>query len=226
VAGPRSRELLAGLTPDVDLSAEAFGFLRMREGSVAGVPARIARVSFSGELAFEVSVVAHDALHVWEAVMDAGATPYGTEAMHVLRAEKGYVIVGQETDGTQTPHDLGMGWIVDKAKGDFVGRRSHARAGALDPGRKRLVALLPLDPGDRLPEGAQLVEEPEGRAMVGHITSSYMSAALGRTFALGLVKGGTQRAGDTLYAPLEDHTVAVTVAEPVLYDPEGARRDG
>jgi sarcosine oxidase, subunit alpha len=152
--------------------------------------------------------------------------PYGTEAMHVLRAEKGYVIVGQETDGTQTPHDLGMSWIVDGEKGDFIGRRSHARAGARDPHRKRLVGILPVDPRDRLPEGAQLVEAPDATAMVGHVTSSYDSAALHRTFALALVKGGPDRIGETLFAPLEDRTVEVTIAEPVLYDPEGTRRDG
>jgi sarcosine oxidase, subunit alpha len=226
VVGPRSRELVGGLAPDLDVSAEAFRFLRWRDATVAGLPARVARVSFSGELAFEISVIAHHGLQLWESVVDAGATPYGTEAMHVLRAEKGYVIVGQETDGTQTPHDLGMAWIVNTEKGDFVGRRSHARAGALAPGRKRLVGLLPVDPAERLPEGAQLVDSPDERAMVGHVTSSYMSAALGRTFALALVKGGTDRIGDTLHAPLEDRTIAVTVAEPVLYDPEGARRDG
>jgi sarcosine oxidase subunit alpha len=226
VAGPGSRALVAGLAPGLDVSREGLAFLRHREATVAGVPARVARVSFSGELAYEISVVSHHGLELWQAVMDAGATPYGTEAMHVLRAEKGYVIVGQETDGTQTPHDLGLGWIVDMEKGDFVGRRSFARAGALDPARKRLVALLPADPRDRLPEGAQLVEEPDGTAMVGHVTSSYDSAALGRTFALALVKGGPDRIGDALFAPLEDRTVEVEIAEPVLYDPEGARRDG
>jgi sarcosine oxidase subunit alpha len=161
--------------------------------------------------------------------MAEGATPYGTETMHVLRAEKGYVIVGQETDGTQTPQDLGMGWIVSSTKGDFIGRRSHAREGALDPRRKRLVGLLPVDPAERLPEGAQLVADPYVALpvpMVGHVTSSYVSAALGRTFALGLVLGGTDRVGEVLHAPLEDRTVAVTVAEPVLFDPEGTRRDG
>ncbi|MEA2178857.1 MAG: sarcosine oxidase, subunit alpha, partial [Solirubrobacteraceae bacterium] len=229
VVGPRSREVVGRLAPDTDVSAEAFGFLRVRDGVVAGVPARIARVSFSGELAFEISVVAHHGLHVWEAVMAEGATPYGTETMHVLRAEKGYVIVGQETDGTQTPQDLGMGWIVSSTKGDFIGRRSHAREGALDPRRKRLVGLLPVDPAERLPEGAQLVADPYVALpvpMVGHVTSSYVSAALGRTFALGLVLGGTDRVGEVLHAPLEDRTVAVTVAEPVLFDPEGTRRDG
>jgi sarcosine oxidase subunit alpha len=229
VVGPRSRELVGRLAPDADVTAAGFGFLRVRDAVVAGVPARLARVSFSGELAFEISVVAHHGLRVWEAVMAEGATPYGTEAMHVLRAEKGYIIVGQETDGTQTPQDLGMAWLVSSTKGDFIGRRSHARAGALDAGRKRLVALLPVDPGERLPEGAQLVADPDGALpvpMVGHVTSSYTSAALGRTFALGLVLGGTDRVGEVLHAPLEDRTVAVTVAEPVLFDPEGTRRDG
>ena len=229
VVGPRSREVVAELAPETDVSADAFGFLRVRDAVVAGVPARLARVSFSGELAFEISVVAHHGADVWEAVMAAGATPYGTEAMHVLRAEKGYVIVGQETDGTQTPQDLGLEWLVSDAKPDFIGRRSHARAGALDPDRKRLVGLLPVDPGERLPEGAQLVVDPDVPPpvpMVGHVTSSYRSAALGRTFALGLVRGGTDRVGEVLHAPLEDRTVAVTVAEPVLFDPEGTRRDG
>jgi sarcosine oxidase, subunit alpha len=229
VAGPRSREVVAGLAPGTDVSAEGFGFLRVRDAVVAGVPARLSRVSFSGELAFEISVVAHHGADVWDAVMACGATPYGTEAMHVLRAEKGYVIVGQETDGTQTPQDLGLEWLVSDAKPDFIGRRSHARAGALDPDRKRLVGLLPVDPGERLPEGAQLVVDPDvppPMPMVGHVTSSYRSAALGRTFALGLVRGGTERVGEVLHAPLEDRTVAVTVAEPVLFDPEGTRRDG
>jgi sarcosine oxidase, subunit alpha len=229
VVGPRSRDVIGGLAPGTDVGGEAFGFLRVRDAIVAGVPARLARVSFSGELAFEISVVAHHGADVWEAVMACGATPYGTEAMHVLRAEKGYVIVGQETDGTQTPHDLGLGWLVSDAKPDFIGRRSHARAGALDPDRKRLVGLLPVDPGERLPEGAQLVADPDAPVpvpMVGHVTSSYRSAALGRTFALGLVRGGTERVGEVLHAPLEDRTVAVTVADPVLFDPEGTRRDG
>ena len=157
-------------------------------------------MSFSGELAFEISVVAHHGADVWDAVMACGVTPYGTEAMHVLRAEKGYVIVGQETDGTQTPQDLGLEWLVSDAKPDFIGRRSHARAGALDPDRKRLVGLLPVDPGERLPEGAQLVVDPDVPPpvpMVGHVTSSYRSAALGRTFALGLVarRHGARRRG-------------------------------
>jgi sarcosine oxidase subunit alpha len=171
---------------------------------------------------------------VWEAVLAAGAdlgiTPYGTETMHVLRAEKGYVIVGQDTDGTVTPLDLGMDWIVSKQK-PFVGKRSLRRFDTARPDRKHLVGLLPMEPDRLLPEGAQLVAEgvPLDQLpvpMLGHVTSSYRSAALGRTFALALVKNGRNRIGDTVHAPLADGTVAATVTEPVFYDPEGARRDG
>jgi sarcosine oxidase subunit alpha len=231
--GPRARELLTAVGTDVDLSREAFPHMTFRDGIVAGVPARLARVSFSGELAFEIHVAWSHGLEVWEAVTRAGEpfglAPYGTEAMHVLRAEKGYVIVGQDTDGTVTPFDLGMDWIVNVSKGDFVGKRSFRRADLARPDRKRLVGLLPVDPDDLLPEGAQLVLEDAGRVpmpMVGHVTSSYRSAALGRTFSLGLVTGGHGRYGETLFAPLAGKTVAATVTAPIFYDPEGARRDG
>jgi sarcosine oxidase subunit alpha len=158
-----------------------------------------------------------------------GITPYGTETMHVLRAEKGYVIVGQESDGTVTPQDLGLDWMVSKGKGDFVGRRSHRRADAVRSDRKQLVGLLCDDPDERLPEGSQLVSHPREALpwpMCGHVTSSYRSAALGRTFALALLERGRERHGDTVYAPLAHRVVAATVVDPVFYDPEGSRRDG
>jgi sarcosine oxidase subunit alpha len=232
VAGPDSRAVLAKLT-DVDLSREAFPFMGIREGEVAGMAARIARVSFSGELAFEVHVRSWDGPAIWEALMGAGAelgiTPYGTEAMHVLRAEKGFVIVGQDTDGTVTPHDLGMSWIVSKKKEDFVGARSLRRRAMLREDRKQLVGVLPLDPGRKVPEGAQLVadpEEPVPMTLLGHVTSSYYSPALERCFGLALLSGGEQRLGERLHAPLEDGTIAVEVTRSVFYDPEGERRDG
>ncbi|CAN5580832.1 2Fe-2S iron-sulfur cluster-binding protein [soil metagenome] len=233
VAGPRSRSVLSGLTTDIDLSAESFPWMTLREGMVAGLPARVARVSFSGELAYEVNVAAWHGLALWEAVMAAGGpfgiAPYGTEAMHVLRAEKGYVIVGQDTDGTVTPHDLGMSWIVSAKKRDFIGKRSLARPDTMRPDRKQLVGLLPHDPAALLPEGAQLVLEDAGAAptrMVGHVTSSYRSPSLERTFALALVVRGRQLRGATLYAPMPEGTLAATVSEPLFYDPEGMRRDG
>jgi sarcosine oxidase subunit alpha len=197
-----------------------------RDAVAADVPARVARISFSGELAYEINVPSWYGQAVWDAVYAHGATPYGTETMHVLRAEKGYPIVGQDTDGTVTPHDLGMSWAVSAKKPDFLGKRSFRRADTSRPDRKHLVGLLPADPGELLPEGAQLVSTPDSRAMLGHVTSSYRSAALGRTFALALVAGGRDRIGDVVHAPLGDRVVAATVTEPVLYDKEGTRRDG
>ncbi|MFI7635440.1 2Fe-2S iron-sulfur cluster-binding protein [Nonomuraea sp. NPDC049400] len=231
LAGPGSREVLAGLAPGLAVGAADFPFMTWRETEVAGIPARVCRISFSGELAYEINVTSWEGLALWEAIMGTGVvTPYGTETMHVLRAEKGYPIVGQDTDGTVTPQDLGMSWVVSKKKADFIGKRSFARADTSRVDRKQLVGLLPEDPGLLLPEGTHLVESAGLPAppvpMLGHVTSSYRSAALGRTFALALVSGGRERVGERLYAPVGDGLVPVTVTSHVLYDPEGARRDG
>ncbi|AVV44666.1 sarcosine oxidase subunit alpha family protein [Streptomyces sp. ID05-04B] len=234
LVGPSSRDVLGALAPGLAVANEDFPFMAWRETTVAGIEARVCRISFSGELAYEINVSPWEALALWEALYEAGApygiTPYGTETMHVLRAEKGYPIIGQDTDGTVTPQDLGMSWAVSKKKPDFIGKRSFARADTVRPDRKHLVGLLPEDPAAFLPEGTHLVADGELPAppvpMLGHVTSSYRSAALGRTFALALIKGGRDRIGERLYAPVGDRLVPVTVASPVLYDPEGARRDG
>lgn len=234
LVGPRARRVLGALAPRLAVDNDAFPFMAWRDTTVAGIAARVCRISFSGELAYEIHVSPWNALALWEALYEAGApdgiTPYGTETMHVLRAEKGYPIIGQDTDGTVTPQDLGMGWAVSKKKPDFIGKRSHTRADTVRPDRKHLVGLLPEDPGAFLPEGTHLVAGSELPAppvpMLGHVTSSYRSAALGRTFALALVKGGRDRIGERLYAAVGGRVVPVTVASPVLYDPEGARRDG
>jgi sarcosine oxidase subunit alpha len=234
LVGPLSRQVMGSVAPGLAMGRDEFPFMTWREATVAGVPARVARVSFSGELAYEVNVVSWAAPAVWEALVSAGAacgiTPYGTETMHVLRAEKGYIIVGQDTDGTVTPQDLGMDWAVSKKKPDFIGKRSLARSDTSRAGRKQLVGLLPQDPQELIPEGAQIVEGPElGEvpvSMRGHVTSSYRSAALGRTFALALVERGLERMWETLHAFTGDGVVPVTVTGSVLYDPEGARRDG
>lgn len=160
LVGPRSREVLGALAPGLAVSRAEFPFMAWRDATVAGLPARVCRISFSGELAYEINVLPWRATTLWEAVRAAGATPYGTETMHVLRAEKGYPIVGQDTDGTVTPQDLGMGWVVSKKKRDFIGKRSHARADTARPDRKHLVGLLPEDPGLLLPEGTHLVADP------------------------------------------------------------------
>jgi sarcosine oxidase subunit alpha len=245
VVGPQSRAVVGLLAPDLDVANEAFPFMTFRDtvlmldpasrssGLSNGIPARIARISFSGELAYEVNVSGWYGLAAWQAIFDAGKpydiTPYGTETMHVLRAEKGFPIVGQDTDGTVTPEDLGMSWIVSKVK-DFVGKRSLRRPDTARPDRKHLVGLLPVDPSELLPEGAQMIREGTELTppvpMEGHVTSSYRSAALDRTFALALIKNGRNRIGETLLAPLGDRVIAATVTEPVFYDKEGARRDG
>ena len=237
VVGPKSRAVLGKLAPGLDLSTEAFPFMTFRETVLAsGVAARICRISFSGELAYEINVPAWYGLQTWEDVTEAGAefriTPYGTETMHVLRAEKGYPIVGQDTDGTVTPQDAGMEWVVSKAK-DFIGKRSYERAGMRSESRKHLVSVMPTDGSIRLPEGTQLVEAgvpitPDIRPvpMQGFVTSSYHSAALGRSFGLALIKNGRDRIGDHLMAVFGTELVDVVVGETVLFDAEGKRRDG
>ena len=237
VVGPRSREVVAALAPDLDVSAETFPFMTWREADIAGTPGRVFRISFSGELAFELNVPTWYGQALWEAVLAAGdalglpVTPYGTETLHVLRAEKGYPIIGQETDGTTTPHDLGMAALVSTKK-DFIGRRSLRRPDAVRTDRKQLVGLLPLDPEVRLPEGAQLVALDADLTrrpvpMLGHVTSSYRSAALARTFALALIRSGRERIGERVLAPLLDGTVVeAEIAPSVLFDPDNRRRDG
>ena len=237
VVGPRSRDVIGTVFGDLDVSNDAFPFMTWRDTSLGGVPVRVARVSFSGELAYEVNVTTWYAPAVWERLLEAGRrygiTAYGTETMHVLRAEKGYPIIGQDTDGTVSPHDLGMAWAVSKKKPDFIGKRSFSRVENQNPLRKQLVGLLPVDRVTRLPEGSQIVEfcdddalPPPPVPMLGHVTSSYRSAELGRTFALALVKAGQSRIGETLHVPVEGTLVPVEVTGSVLVDPEGARRDG
>jgi sarcosine oxidase, subunit alpha len=230
LSGPECRRLLTDLVDDVDLDPAAFAHMSMREGHVRGVPARIFRISFTGELGYEIQVPARYGLPLWEQCMAAGQkygiTPYGTEAMHVLRAEKGYIIAGQDTDGTVTPSDLGMDWIVSNQKPDFLGRRSLARADIARDDRKQLVGLLPDDPRELLEEGAPIVAEPSEQipaVMIGHVTSSYRSPNLGRTFALAMINEGRERLGQKLYVPMEARTITVTVTDPVLIDKDGER---
>ena len=234
VVGPLSRAVIGDLFPGVDVSNEAFPFMTWRDTELGGVPVRLARVSFSGELAYEVSAASAYGRDLWDRLIEAGApygiTPYGTETMHVLRAEKGYPIVGQDTDGTVTPQDLGMSWVVSKKKLDFIGKRSFDRPVNHDPNRRQLVGLLPDDPKAFIPEGSQLVAVEDLQTlpvpMEGFVTSSYDSEALSTTFALALVDGGHSRIGEKVNAVVDGRTVPVTITSHVLFDQEGARRDG
>ncbi|MFC5699631.1 sarcosine oxidase subunit alpha [Pseudomonas sp. GCM10022186] len=233
LSGPNSRKLLAEVT-DIDLDKDAFPFMTWKEGLVGGVPARVFRISFTGELSYEVNVQADYALGVWEKVVEAGKkynlTPYGTETMHVLRAEKGFIIVGQDTDGSVTPDDLNMGWCVGRNKAfSWIGWRGMNREDCLREDRKQLVGLKPIDPNKVLPEGAQLVFDPKQSIpmkMVGHVTSSYMSSTMGYSFAMAVVKGGLKRMGERVFAPLADGSVIeAEICSSVFYDPKGDRQN-
>ena len=233
LCGPRARDILRGLTA-VDLDRTRFPFMSCREGDVAGVPARVFRVGFSGELSYEINVPARYGLHLWRALIECGEPfglcPFGTEALHVLRAERGFIVVGQETDGTVTPMDLGLGAMVARDKGDFIGKRSLARSELDRPGRRELVGLLTADPRYVLPEGVHLVRDPAARPPVktsGHVTSSYMSPNVGRSIALALVEDGRARIGETLHAHTREGRVEpVEVRAPAFLDPHGERARG
>jgi sarcosine oxidase subunit alpha len=232
IQGPKARDILAPLVEGIDLSPEAMPHMTLREGKICGVPTRLFRVSFTGELGFEINVPADYGRAIWEAVYAAGAplglTPYGTETMHVLRAEKGYIIVGQETDGTVTPSDLGLDWAIGKTKKDFVGKRSLRRPDLVKTDRKQLVGLLTADPKIVLEEGAQITLEASpatGTPALGHVTSSYWSETLGRSIAMAIVASGRERIGNTLHVPMPNGGIPVAVTEPIFFDKAGARLD-
>ncbi|MBK3745899.1 sarcosine oxidase subunit alpha family protein, partial [Paraburkholderia aspalathi] len=232
--GPNARKLIEPMVEGFDLSDEAFPHMSVAETRVLGVPARLFRVSFTGELGYEINVPARYGLALWKALYAAGKpydiTPYGTETMHVLRAEKGYIIVGQDTDGTVTPDDASLGWAIGKTKPDFVGKRSLARPDMLKTDRKHLVGLMTQDPNIVLEEGGQIVADPTQPVpmkMLGHVTSSYWSEALGRSIALALVAGGKTMKGDVVHIPMPDGSAhAATITGMVFYDPDGNRLNG
>ncbi|OWV30248.1 sarcosine oxidase subunit alpha family protein [Halomonas campaniensis] len=232
ITGPEARKLLAEIS-DIDLDRDSFKFMDWRSGKVAGVPARVFRISFTGELTFEINVQANYAMHVWQTLFKHGEkyglTPYGTETMHVLRAEKGFIIVGQETDGSVTPEDLGMQWCVGYDKPySWIGKRALTRSDTKRENRKQLVGLRPKDPKVILEEGAQIVLDPKHAIpmpMVGHVTSSYYSPILDSGFALAVVKGGHQKLGETVYLPMADgQTHEAEIVSTIFYDPKGERQ--
>ena len=233
INGPNSRALLAELCAQ-PVDGESFPFMSMRRFTLAGIPARVFRISFTGELAFEINVPARFGLALWQVLLQAGEKhgicPYGTEAMHVLRAEKGFIIAGQDTDGTVTPVDLGMDWIVSKKKADFVGKRSLCRTDTARSGRKQLVGLLTEDPDFVLPEGAHVVaalaRKPPMKTL-GHVSSSYLSPNVGRSIAMALIADGFNRKGEVLEVALMDGSShKVTVTDSVFFDPDGERARG
>lgn len=228
--GPSARRVLEPLIDDIDLDKDAFPHMGVRLGHMLGVPVRLFRVSFTGELGFEINAPAEYGLAIWRALIAAGQpydiTPYGTEAMHVMRAEKGYIIVGQDTDGTVTPNDAGMGWAIGKKKKDFVGKRSLSRPDIEAANCKQLVGLRTVEPLFVVDEGAQVLPAEGADGPIGHVTSSYWSAALNRSIALALVEGGHESIGSAVRVTTDGAPVDAEICDTVFYDKEGTRVNG
>jgi sarcosine oxidase subunit alpha len=223
VQGPQAPDVVARVAGSEFLDMP---HMSVREGVTRDVPMRLFRVSFTGEAGYEINVPAGHAKEIWDAVLMAGAPygimPYGTDAMHILRAEKGYVIVGQDTDGTTTLDDLGL-LQMSNGKDDFVGKRSLARPDMQRPDRPQLVGLLSADNRTVLEEGAQIVDPTAPRKSLGYVTSAYFSATLQKPIALGLLAGGRKRAGERLRIAMPAGDIDVLVDRPVFYDPAGER---
>ena len=230
VCGPHSKKILKKVVQNIDFEDQNFPHMSFKEGIIDNIKCRVMRISFTGELSYEINIQANYGKALWEKCIEAGKeyqiTPYGTESMHLLRAEKGFVIVGQETDGTLTPIDLQMDWIVSKKKYDFIGKRSLYRSDTMKEGRKQMVGLLTVDPNEVLEEGAQIVAEVKDKppmSMVGHVTSSYYSPNLKKSIALAVVKNGKNLKGKKLYVPMKNKTIEVTVSDSIFLDKEGKR---
>ncbi|WP_299360872.1 sarcosine oxidase subunit alpha family protein [uncultured Paracoccus sp.] len=232
IAGPRARAVLDRLG-GMDLTAGTLPFMGWADGLLAGIPVRVYRISFSGELSFELACPAGQGLALWEAIHQAGAdfgiTPYGTEAMHVMRAEKGFIMIGDETDGTVIPQDLGLNWAISRKKPDYIGKRAQERSFMTSPDRWKLVGLDSID-GRVLPDGAYAVADGTNatgqRNTQGRITSTYHSPTLGRPIAMGLVHRGPDRMGEVLEFAVPGDSFTARIVDPVFYDREGTRANG
>ncbi|MBY6163477.1 sarcosine oxidase subunit alpha family protein [Mameliella alba] len=233
VVGPNARKLLEKLG-GMDVSKEALAFMEWKDGTLGGFPVRAYRISFSGELSYEIAVPAHLGRGFWDALIEAGkewdVTPYGTEALHIMRAEKGFIMIGDETDGTVIPQDLGLHWAISKKKEDFLGKRAQVRSHMADPNRWQLVGLETLD-GSVLPDGAYAVAPGRNangqRNTEGRVTSTYYSPTLGKGIAMGLVHKGPDRMGETVTFIGDDGETEhkARIVNPVFFDPEGEKQN-
>ena len=229
VCGPNSKKVIKKMFKDISLDNKDFPHMTFKTTSFENIRCRIMRISFTGELSYEINVQASYGKYIWEKCMEAGKeyniTPYGTETMHLLRAEKGFIIVGQDTDGTMTPNDLQMDWIISKKKYDFIGKRSLYRSDTIKENRKQLVGLLTDDPKEILEEGAQIVENVNNKPieMLGHVTSSYYSPNLKKSIALAVLKNGRNLKGKKLLIPMINKNIGVTVSDTVFIDKDNEK---
>jgi len=230
ICGPSARALLESLGTDIDLSPQAFPFMALRQGTVAGLQARVARVSFTGELSYEINVRSRDGLPLWERVMEKGAafdiTPVGSEASHVLRVEKGFLSLGHEADGTADPLDLGMPWVVSATKTDFLGKRSMELRRSSGRPRRELVGLLPEDPQRLVTDGAPITPGGARQASEGFVSACVWSVVQQRSVALALLENGRQRMGETVHVRMQGEVVRAIVTKACFHDPAGERLRG
>ena len=232
VVGPKARQLLEKLG-GMDVSKETLPFMQWADGTLGGFPVRVYRISFSGELSYEIAVAASQGRAFWDRLLkdgeEFGIMPYGTEGLHVMRAEKGFIMIGDETDGTVIPQDLGLGWAISKKKDDYLGKRAQERSHMADPERWKLVGLETLD-GSVIPDGAYAVGEGYNangqRQTQGRVTSTYYSPTLKRGIAMGLVYRGPERMGEIIEFPKVDGTsVKAKIVDQVFYDKAGEKQD-
>lgn len=230
LCGPLAREVLIRTGTDIDLDREAFPFMAIRSGKVGGFEARVARVSYTGELSFEINVRARDGLATWEALMEAGReydiNPVGSETSLLLRLEKGFIAAWAEGDGYANLHDAGMDWVIDDTKPDFIGKRALEEARKSGGIRPDIVGLVPEDPGFVPPDGAPIIdpdETNEAKKMIGHVTAGGYSPNLGHAIALAQLQNGRERMGDMVTISALGRTVRARVTEPVFIDPAGER---
>ena len=232
VVGPNARKLLEKLG-GMDVSKETLPFMQWADGTLGGFPVRVYRISFSGELSYEIAVPASLGLAFWEALHKAGAEfgamPYGTEALHIMRAEKGFIMIGDETDGTVIPQDLNLGWAISKKKADFLGKRGQERNYLASPDRWKLAGFETLD-GSVVPDGSYIIaagHNANGQGNTqGRVTSTYYSPTLKRGIAMGLIHGGLDRIGDVVeFNTVTGGTVKAKVVDPVFYDKDGAKQN-
>ena len=230
VVGPNARKLLEKLG-GMDVSAETLPFMAWSDGEIGGFACRAYRISFSGELSYEIAVPANRGLEFWEMLIEAGAEfgvmPYGTECLHIMRAEKGFIMIGDETDGTVIPQDLGLNWAISKKKDDFLGKRAQQRSFMVNPDRWQLVGLETLD-GSELEDGAYAIAvgtNVNGQTNTeGRVTSTYHSPTMGRGIAMGLVHNGPARMGEVLsFTKIGAAPVKAKIVSQVFYDPEGEK---
>ncbi|MBX2885734.1 MAG: (2Fe-2S)-binding protein [Granulosicoccus sp.] len=225
ICGPQARDLLNALGTDIDLANAQFPFMSYRDGTVAGLPARVCRVSFTGELSFEINVSSRNALALWKKIIEAGGdfdlTPIGSEANHVLRVEKGFLSLGHEADGTTDPYDLGMSWIMSKTKSDYVGKKSLEIRQNYRSQRRQLVGLLPDDPNHLIDENSPITPGGKRVKSEGLVTACVWSVVQNRVIALALLQDGRNRMGETVYVRRKGHVVTAKVTKPCFHDPKG-----